>query len=186
MFSFRRRVMRTLRVLTYLAVVCAVMGGAAGFVVMAFAPPTVTLAALQETPKTAPGIQASRNALPAEKAKTAALVDQANMKAEETSIDDGTPQATHSESGQARPHRASGAGASARPPSASRDRAPRRRTALWSRGSRHGRRRRRSRPRIRRRQAPTSAAARAPSRLRRPGLSSERGSVIAQTNLNAA
>lgn len=109
MFSFRRRVMRTLRVLTYLAVVCAVMGGAAGFVVMAFAPPTVTLAALQETPKTAPGIQASRNALPVEKAKTAALVekDRANMKAEETSIDDGTPQATHSESGQARAHRAS-------------------------------------------------------------------------------
>jgi hypothetical protein len=102
MFSFRRRVMRALRVLIYLGVVCAVLGGAAGFVVMAFQPPTVTLASLQEAPKVAPGVQASRNAVPVEKTKTAALgaTDQA-------AVDDVTPQATQNEGSQARAHRAS-------------------------------------------------------------------------------
>ena len=109
MFSFRRRVMGALRLLTYLVVVCAVLGGAAGFVVMAFAPPTVTLAALQEAPKAAPGAQASRNALPVEKAKTAAPVDkdQANMKAEQAAVDDAPPVVARDENTHARAGRAS-------------------------------------------------------------------------------
>jgi hypothetical protein len=100
MFSFRRRVMRTLRVLTYIAVVCAVLGGASAFVVMAFQPPTVTLASLQEAPKVAPSVQASRNAVPVEKAKTAALV-----ATDQATVDDVTPQATQNEGSQARAHR---------------------------------------------------------------------------------
>jgi len=98
--------MRTLKILTGLAVVGVVLAGASAFVVMAFAPPTVMVAALPDAPKAVPGVQASRAALPAEKARTAALVetDQA-MKDAATAVDDVTPQAAHGEGHHARANR---------------------------------------------------------------------------------